>query len=377
MAQNAFQSGGGFGFNVLASEQANTNDGVDQRPEGNPPPVVVPPPLRLGNTGDMGVNGPEGPRGPQGPAGNQGPQGNPGVQGQPGTQGLTGGTGPIGAQGPTGNQGPDGNQGPLGNQGPAGDKGLAGDQGPQGIQGPAGDKGLTGDQGVQGPTGDKGLTGDQGPAGVQGPTGDKGLTGDQGPAGVQGPLGLPGPDGNPGPDGLPGSNGARTLLVVVVDSNLGNTTFSGQTNTFNATPILTSTDAVWDSYDNGIRFINAGLYKITTTCKIECYGPSVWQDNVQVTMGVMLSPDTYVVPPGFNQSSKVRVTSNGNYDYNNYEQWTDEFIVEWDGLAWPDYISLRIYTNLGPGGNTSQLAKVSAVVAVTRIGDFPVPPPPI
>jgi hypothetical protein len=138
-----------------------------------------------------------------------GPTGPTGSEGEKGERGQTGHTGKEGDTGPTGPTGPDGyghtGEGYTGPTGPTGPTGSVITDGPTGYTGPTGHIGATGQAGVTGAVNDTyGATGPTGQEGNTGSTGDSGQTDETGKEGPTGPTGEVGPIGATGPSGPTG-----------------------------------------------------------------------------------------------------------------------------------------------------------------------------
>ncbi len=131
--------------------------------------------------------------------------------------------------------------------------------GAPGLPGATGDTGATGDAGPSGDTGPQGLQGVQGDIG---PAGDTGDTGPQGLQGVQGDIGPAGATGGTGPPGPPGPASSGLTEYAYVYNEGAEVVAIEAALTFDRNGVMTPgiTHAPGDA---GIRFVNAGTYKVT------------------------------------------------------------------------------------------------------------------
>lgn len=225
----------------------------------------------------------------------------------------------------------------AGTPGPAGADGATGPQGPagpQGIQGPAGADGAQGPQGIQGV---QGLTGPQGPAGADGP---------QGIQGVQGPAGT--------------SGGSSPALVVSLSSMQQVIMDGSEIRDWSATTILSSTDASWDYYMQGVA-LQAGVWQIVVQASAE----TGWDDYRQQLATLPYSGVTYSVNCSGAIISQSKHYSGGSVAA---PAWSDTFYVRTD---YPMTARITTFIKAVNTYESSVLFGANLVVSVTKLGTVP------
>ena len=204
-------------------------------------------------------------------------------------------------------------------------------------------------------------------AGTPGPAGADGATGPQGPAGPQGIQGPAGADGAQGPQGIQGvqgpagtSGGSSPALVVSLSSMQQVIMDGSEIRDWSATTILSSTDASWDYYMQGVA-LQAGVWQIVVQASAE----TGWDDYRQQLATLPYSGVTYSVNCSGAIISQSKHYSGGSVAA---PAWSDTFYVRTD---YPMTARITTFIKAVNTYESSVLFGANLVVSVTKLGTVP------
>ena len=162
-------------------------------------------------------------------------------------------------------------------------------------------------------------------------------------------------------------------LVAVMNHPDSNTlTLDSQTTAYLATTIAPSAQVEWVSYNNRFRFTVHGLYRITLTCRVACRPNEVgWNGDKPVVLGSAIQQDIQtsgLIPPFMDRSAHVRTNLSLARDPSLYEQWTDEYLVNYNFNTSNTFYPL-VYASTATSDLSQTLADFNLIVTVVRIGN--------
>lgn len=169
------------------------------------------------------------------------------------------------------------------------------------------------------------------------------------------------------------------LLLVLSDDNAATATLNQDVKDFTATTVLSSAHALWDESYKRVKLMKEGMYKVSLTCRVECNGTAAlanhWPVGLAFNLASSISPPARVVPTAMSRSSHVRMPAPDFWDPSNFEQWTDEFLFNWDGSGGTGAASISpaMHTDCATELLAADLSVVyQMVVSVVRVGkSFP------